>query len=91
MKEKPKPITPYRRLKDAARKFAASIEYAPTRRMWTYPKDKLGHQWKLEDLWERTKAAEQIGYDVVLEAHDTEGLIVRYRKKPDQTPYEIRS
>lgn len=73
--------TPYSRLLDEFREYYNSIRYARMKTMWQYPKDKLSDTWTLSDLYERTAAAEQIGYEVVLEAAE-DGLTVRYRKKP---------
>lgn len=53
--------------------------------MWMYPKDKLNEGWSLHDLYERTKAAEQLGYDVQLVATD-QGLSVCYKKKIPNIP-----
>ena len=47
--------------------------------MWQYPKDRLREGWPLWELYERTKAAEQLGYDVILVAAD-HALVVKYRK-----------
>ena len=41
--------------------------------------------WKLLDLYERTKAAEQLGYDVQIVAGD-DGLSVYYKKKVPDVP-----
>ena len=58
--------------------FASKVA-GPTRvSMWTYPKDKLGLNWKLEDLYERVATAKQLGYDVQLRADPVAGLQVLY-------------
>lgn len=76
---KHKPITPYARLLGQVNAFASKVAYPHTRSMFFYPRAKLSEEWALTDLWERTKAAEQLGYDVVLLANDV-GLHVQYVK-----------
>lgn len=79
---KAKPITPYARLLADVRKFASAIKYATRKTMWVYPKGTLGGGWNLTDLYERAKAADQLGYDVhVVPVED--GLRVEYRKRAD--------
>lgn len=79
---KKKPITPYARLLADVRKFASTVKYAARKTMWVYPKNKLSGGWNLADLYERAKAADQLGYDVhVVPAED--GLRVEYRKRAD--------
>jgi hypothetical protein len=80
--EKEKPITPYQRLMTKARGFSAQVLYPEKKTMWHYPKAKLSIGWSLADLWERTAAAEQVGYDVRLKATDA-GLVVEYVKRPE--------
>ncbi len=46
----------------------------------------LNEGWALQDLYERTKAAEQLGYDVQPVAND-EGLSVRYKKQIPVIPF----
>lgn len=87
---KPKPINPYERLKREFREYASAIEYPHTKVMWRYPKERLHEGWTLANLAERVAAAEQIGYDVILQSDD-EGLRVIYRKKRPSTPWEARS
>lgn len=77
-----KPITPYARLLADVRKFASSVKYPHKKLMWRYNKSDLGKHWTLTDLYERVKAADQLGYDVVLVAEDA-GLAVQYAKRPD--------
>ena len=77
-----KPITPYARLLADVGKFASSVKNPKKRLMWRYGKQDLGKNWTLTDLYERVKAADQLGYDVVLIAEDA-GLVVQYAKRPD--------
>ncbi len=86
---KTKPITPYKRLLDAAQEFASKVEHPHTKLMWVYPKDKLNAGWPLKDLAERVAAADQIGYEVKLVNHDG-ALQVVYVKKMPSRPWEFR-
>lgn len=79
-------INPYQRLLNEAGKWAYEIRYPKNIKMWVYPKSKLGLNWNLTDLYERTKAAEQLGYDVILVATD-EGLEVKYQKMKPEIPH----
>lgn len=89
MSEKKKPITPYERLKTAFRQYVSAVEYPHSKCMWRYPKKRLHEGWQLADLAERVAAADQLGFDVLLQ-NDEEGLKVVYRKKRPETPWEIR-
>lgn len=82
-------VNPYTRLKGICKKYADEVRYPHTRNMWHYPKSRLKEGWTLTDLWERTAAAEQLGYDVVLEAQD-KGLLVKYVKKRPRVPWELQ-
>jgi hypothetical protein len=81
-----KRINPYDRLLGEIKEFCSKLKYPHTKLMWRYPKEKLDNQWTLSDLWQRTSAATQLGYDVVLTATD-EGLLVEYKKKIPVIPY----
>lgn len=86
MQEKRKNL--YQVLLDDIIRFCRSIRYAPETSMYRYPKDKLGDGWSLNDLCARVKAADQLGYDVIVKADD-DGLLIRYRKRID-IPYQWR-
>lgn len=81
-----KKLNPYHRLMNEALDWANKVVYAKRRTMWVYPKAKLNERWQLRELWERTKAAEQIDFEVRLIASE-EGLKVQYiEKRPDRPP-----
>ena len=83
-------ISPYTRLKKIALEWAVEALYPSTRTMWCYPKNRLQTEsWCLTTLYERTAAAEQLGYDVKLKATDN-GLEVRYVKKVPELPWELQ-
>ena len=78
---KTKPINPYSTLLNRVQKFRSQVIAPVTKSMWQYPKNRLDEGWLLKDLWERTAAANQLGYDVKLVASDA-GLEVKYVKRP---------
>lgn len=84
-----KRVNPYTRLLSEVQKHLYSIMYRHRKTMWRYAKEQLNQTWRLNGLWERVAAAEQLGYDVVLEAKE-DGLHVVYVKKIPDTPFEWR-
>lgn len=83
-------MNPYTRLKNELRTWCSAVVCPKRRTMWLYPKNRLHEGWPLKDLWERTMAAQQIGYEVLLTAGD-DGLTVTYvEKRPTDLPYGIR-
>ena len=86
---RPKTITPYQRLLTQALELLYPVFYPRRISMWRYPKEKLGDKWPIAELYERTKAADQLGFDVLLIAGD-DGLSVEYQKrvkKPSWGPF----
>jgi hypothetical protein len=81
-------INPYVALRDKCARWARDVLYPRRVEMFTYPRNKLQIGWNLVELYERTRAADQLGYDVVLST-TTETLVVTYRKRPPTPPYEI--
>lgn len=82
-------VNPYRRLQSVAQAWAYRVIHPRTVFMWRYPKEKLSASWKLDDLWERTMAAQQLGYSVRIQA-TSEGLIVEYvEQAAGSVPWEI--
>lgn len=73
---------PYNRLLGKAKDFAFRVKYPRCKTMWVYPRARIDEAWRLGDLYERTKAADQLGYDVKIVAGDN-GLEVQYVKRPD--------
>lgn len=82
-KEKRQIKTPYQRLAEDFEEYRRKVKFPRTVGMWNYPKARLNENWTLGDLYERVKAADQLGYDVSLFAAD-EGLVVRYVAKRPQ-------
>lgn len=79
-----KPVNPYSRLLQEIRTFVLNLRNRKTVTMWRYPKEKLQQGWSLTDLWDRVSAANQIGWEVIIEAGD-DGLTVKYRS-PEPKP-----
>jgi len=82
-------INPYTRLLSQIKKYVHDIQYRQKIIMWRYPKNKLNDSWNLKDLYERTAAAGQLGYEVKLIASDA-GLEIHYIKEIAEAPYEWR-
>lgn len=85
---KAKPITPYQRLRDAARKVGSQILHPKKTFLFRYPKDevKKATGYRLDDLAERVQAAKQLGFEVHLSWDDEQGLVAHYVKKVDVEP-----
>ena len=73
-------INPYTRLLGEIREFCSKLKYSHNTTMLKYPLNKLDSGWKLSEVYQRVSAADQLGYEVLLEANDY-GLRVYYRKK----------
>ena len=84
-----KRINPYTRLKNLGSEYICELKNPETVGMWTYPKSRLDEGWSLTDLYERIKAAEQLGYDVKLMATN-KGIEANYVKQAKATPWEFR-
>lgn len=85
---KKKTVSPYEQLRLRAKEWATAVLYPHSVGMRFYKKESLANGFRLDDLYERVAAAEQIGYDVVLVAMDN-GLHVRYRKRPPAVPWQF--
>jgi hypothetical protein len=83
---KTKPVTPYQRLLDDITEFCLKLKHRNTVGMLWFGKANLPTGFRLDDVYERTLAADQLGYDVVLRADD-KGLHVNYVKRV-KIPYE---
>lgn len=76
-----KPKTPYQWLLERFEKLETQIRYPDERFMFRFPKDTIRTTgYRLDGVWERTKAAQQLGYEVVVKAEDDD-LRIHYRKK----------
>ena len=80
---------PYQYLLEQINEFCDNLKYRHQVTMWKYPKNRLSEGWPLLELYERVKAAEQLGYDVQLIAQD-DGLLIQYVKQIPHIPGEWR-
>lgn len=78
-------VNPYTKLLSDIKSWCYQITYRHIKSMWVYQKSDLKGRWDLTDLFERTAAAEQLGYDVVLRATRA-GLEVNYVKQVPSIP-----
>lgn len=76
--------TPYQRLRANVDEYVRKVSNPRRIGMWTYPKTRINEAWTLGDLYERVRAADQLGYDVQLIANDA-GLLVQYVQKRPST------
>lgn len=83
-------VNPYQVLLEEAQDYARKVQDRHKKTMWSYPKAKLSVGWGLNDLAERTAAATQLGYDVVLTVNEGGDLVVTYVKKPPLAPWRFR-
>lgn len=83
------PENPYNRLKERFREYVEDCEYRHTRTMFTLTKNVLSGPLNLTDVYERTMAADQLGYDVVLSCNK-DGMTIQYKKKIPDIPWEVR-
>jgi hypothetical protein len=79
---KEKRIMPYQRLENRFYAFIQAVRHPRTVALWHYLQEdiKAEQAWTMRNLQERVIAADQLGYDVILESRDT-GLHVFYRKR----------
>lgn len=90
---KTKPVNPYDRLLGDVRRYLSDVRSPTRKRLWVYPKEELNKRavFALLDLWERTAAADLLGFDTALKSTD-EGLVVEFRKRPDESklPWSLK-
>jgi len=67
-------------LQKEGREFFNNVLFRETRPLWRYDKEKLKNNWNLDDLWERTMAAQALGYNTIIRADD-QGIHIDYAKK----------
>ena len=79
----------YNTLKREANEYYDKIDKRKKILMWMYPKDKLESMWSIKDLWDRTSAAQSLGWDVIIES-SAEGIKVYYVEKlPSTKPFSF--
>lgn len=89
MTTKAKRKNPYQMLFDKIIDFCSKVKYRHKVCMFNYDKPEEGSEFSfdLQDLYERTRAADQLGYEVRMEVNDSDNLCAYYVKKVD-IPYE---
>lgn len=76
-----KRLNPYQYLLKDVREFCRKIKYAHTATMFFYPKKNIEKNgYTLDEVWARVSAAQQLGYEVIIESN-IDGLYMIYRKK----------
>lgn len=87
---KQKPITPYARLLETCRRWANSARYPIRKPMFTYANaSETDRSFTIADLYQRTAAADQLGYDVLVQC-EGKNLVVTYRARVPELPWELR-
>lgn len=81
---KRKPINPYDVLRNKYYQLRSAVLFPQRRQMWHYDIDsiKRGDTYRLNSLYQRVHAANTLGWDVRLVAHD-DGLRVEYVRRPE--------
>lgn len=83
-------MTPRQRLYEKAKAFTTKLRTLHTRSMLFYSAKEIEScSFNLRWLYQRSLAAEQLGYEVIMKADD-EGLHASYRKKMPEVPMELR-
>ncbi len=81
---KKKQKTPYDMLLEKIRDYVYKITYPMKKTMFFFGGDDLGKAYYLKDVYERTVAANTLGYDVILETKtDKKSLEILYRKRTE--------
>lgn len=82
--------SPYHRMQRYFREWAQDVVYARRKTMFLYKKSSLDTGWSLSQIYERTIAANQLGYEVIVQA-DNDGLHFKYiEKRPTEIPWDAR-
>ena len=81
MKKKQK--TPYDRILDEIRTYVFNVMYPKSYNMFFFNSGDIEKVWSISDVYERTVAANDLGYDVFLvTTPDPKSLTIQYRKRP---------
>jgi hypothetical protein len=79
---------PYTALLERAKQYAFDVKYRHRTHMFTYPKAaQQDCSYRLDELYQRVAAADQLGYDAQITTKDG-ALIVQYVKRVTP-PYEF--
>lgn len=77
--------SPWHYLLEEFQDYVNAVRYRHQKMMFRYKKPDCDKTWRLDDLYQRVQAAEQLGYDVELRATN-EYLEVWYIKKLPYLP-----
>lgn len=82
MKMKTKRTNPYTSLLGQIKGFVAKLKYRHTVALFYWKAESLipTQAWRLDDVYQRTLAAQSLGYEVVIEA-DEKGMTMKCKKK----------
>lgn len=81
-------VNPYSALKRRFTDFCNDCFIRRTAPLTLYPKSRLHEGWRLDGIYERVVAANDLGYDVQLKA-TAEGLEMIYIQKLPKRPYQV--
>lgn len=80
-------LNPYERLKRVGKEFAEAVKYRHTATMFTLSKKEVEqNNYSLLEIYQRTAAAQQVGYEVHLVVRNDDTLVIQYVKAPPPTP-----
>ena len=91
MTTKQKPKNPYVRLVEDLQGLVRKILSPHRRQMFTFDVNALNHPWALAAIFQRTHAAQQLGYTVEVIA-DSNTLKFQYVQRPSESdiPYNVK-
>lgn len=77
-----KRTNPYTALLEEINAWVRKLKYRHTVSMFYWSLENLEPEkvWRLDDVYQRTLAAQSLGYEVVIEA-DEKGMAMKYKKK----------
>jgi len=83
-------MNPYTRLLEKCSVWSVKVRCPKTRRMFTFANVEHGSgRYSLNDVFQRTAAADQLGFDVRLRVSGKD-LVAEYVERPPEPPREIR-
>lgn len=80
---KKKPVNPYTELRTRFERYKCAVKFPERIVMFSIAFDKLRGSYRFDDIYERTHAADALGWDVRLRA-GTDGLRFEYIRRPKE-------
>lgn len=81
----------YEQLVSDCKRWVRNVKNPKRSCMFFFKKGDLNHRaYYLYDVWERVKAADSCGHDVIVTADD-DGLRLVYSQRPGNPPFEINT